>query len=170
MRRETCRSAGDRRSLPVTGALYESGVHSGGLVQAENLKYFPEKERSLWRVFDATPFECTLAVENASVEDVLFLLDYPSYFDLLEIPLPDGHAVILEALARDELICPCETGGWNITNLGAVLFAKKLDSFPRLKRKAGAPPGALRCGGEEHGGRFEVYRRGRGRRGNQALR
>ncbi len=102
----------------------------------KNLKEFPEKERALWRVFDATPFERTLAVENASVEDVLSLLDYPSYFDLLELPLPDGHAAILEALARDELICPCETGGWNITNLGAVLFAKKLDSFPRLKRKA----------------------------------
>jgi len=96
----------------------------------KSLKEFPEKERALWRVFDATPFERALAVENASVEEVLSFLDYPSYFDLLEIPLPDGHAVILEALARDELICPCETGGWNITNLGAVLFAKSSIHFP----------------------------------------
>ena len=102
----------------------------------KNLKDFPEKERALWRAFDATPFERTVALENVSAEDILSLLDYPSYFDLLELSLPDGHAVILEALARDELIRPCETGGWNITNLGAVLFAKKLDSFPRLKRKA----------------------------------
>ena len=27
-------------------------------------------------------------------------------------------------------------GGWNITNLGAILFARKLDEFPKLKRKA----------------------------------
>ncbi|MGI6253603.1 MAG: ATP-binding protein [Aminivibrio sp.] len=102
----------------------------------KNLKIFPEKERALWRVFDETPFERTVARENASAEEILQVLDYPSYFDLLEVPLPDGHAGILESLARDELICPCETGGWNITNLGAVLFAKKLDIFPRLKRKA----------------------------------
>lgn len=102
----------------------------------KNLKNFPEKERTLWRVFDETPFERAVARENASAEEILQLLDYPSYFDLLEIPLPDGHAGILESLARDELICPCETGGWNINNLGAVLFAKKLDMFPRLKRKA----------------------------------
>ncbi len=27
-------------------------------------------------------------------------------------------------------------GGWNITNLGAILFAKQLDDFKRLDRKA----------------------------------
>jgi predicted HTH transcriptional regulator len=102
----------------------------------KNLKDFPEKERALWRVFDAVPFERAIAAENASAEEVLRLLDYPAYFDLLEIPLPDGHTVILESLERDELIHSCETGGWNITNLGAILFAKKLDSFSRLKRKA----------------------------------
>ena len=27
-------------------------------------------------------------------------------------------------------------GGWKITNLGAVLFAKRLDDFPGVRRKA----------------------------------
>ena len=30
----------------------------------------------------------------------------------------------------------CEAGGWDITNLGALLFAKRLADFPTLKRKA----------------------------------
>lgn len=39
-------------------------------------------------------------------------------------------------MKMDNLIVPCPAGEWNISNLGAVLFAKKLDEFPRLKRKA----------------------------------
>ena len=55
---------------------------------------------------------------------------------LLSVPLPNGHAAILDALQRDRLIAPCEAGGFNITNLGAILFARNLGDFPRLKRKA----------------------------------
>jgi predicted HTH transcriptional regulator len=36
----------------------------------------------------------------------------------------------------DDLICPSEGGKWNITNLGAILFAKRLDDFRSLRRKA----------------------------------
>jgi len=102
----------------------------------KKLKDYPEKERALWRVFDKIPFERGIAAEHVSSEDVLKLLDYPAYFDLLELPLPDGRAAILDALAKDELIHACEAGEWNICNLGAILFAKRLDDFPPLKRKA----------------------------------
>ncbi|MCX6581108.1 MAG: putative DNA binding domain-containing protein [Candidatus Aminicenantes bacterium] len=102
----------------------------------KKLKDFQEKERELWRCLDRTPFEAQIALEHQSAEQVMKLLDYPDYFDLLELPLPDGHASILEALANDELITVCPAGGYNITNLGALLFARKLDDFPKLKRKA----------------------------------
>jgi len=100
------------------------------------LKDYPEKERALWRVFDRIPFERGIALEQVPGQTVFQLLDYPAYFDLLEIPLPDGRAAILEALRDDDLIQACDAGDWSITNLGALLFAKKLDAFPRLKRKA----------------------------------
>ena len=102
----------------------------------KSLKEHPEKERDLWRVFDQTPFERGIAVEHVNSEDIFRLLDCPAYFDLLELPLPDGRAAILDALKEDGLIAPCEAGGWNITNLGMILFAKKLDAFAGLKRKA----------------------------------
>ena len=69
-------------------------------------------------------------------ETVLGALDYPSYFELLELPLPDGHAAILDALRRDGLVTHGEAGGWDITHLGALLFARRLDEFPSLRRKA----------------------------------
>lgn len=102
----------------------------------KKLKDFPEKERALWRCLDQTPFEAQLALEHQSPEQVMKLLDYPAYFELLEIPLPDGHAPILEALITDKLLAHCPAGGYNITNLGALLFARKLADFPNLKRKA----------------------------------
>ena len=91
------------------------------------LKDFPEKARLLWRVFDQTPFENRIAVKRARDEEVLRLLDYPAYFDLLKHPLPENRDGILYALASDELIQPCDAGGWNVTNLGAILFAKRLE-------------------------------------------
>ncbi|MBX9704605.1 MAG: putative DNA binding domain-containing protein [Silvanigrellaceae bacterium] len=100
------------------------------------LKDFPEKERALWRLFDKMPFEDGVAAERLNGEDVVRLLDASSYFDLLKLPQPENRPGILQALASDNLIVECEAGGWNITNLGAILFAKRLNDFSALKRKA----------------------------------
>jgi ATP-dependent DNA helicase RecG len=101
----------------------------------KKLKEFPEKERELWRVFDQTPFEKEIAADNVSADDILNLLNYPSYFEKLSLPLPDGRQSILEALKMDGFINPSKAGKWDITNLGAILFAKNLSSFTHLKRK-----------------------------------
>ena len=100
------------------------------------LKDYPEKQRALWRRFDRTRFEDGVAAQRLSGEETLLRLDYPAYFHLLGAPLPDGHAAILEALRRERLVAPGEAGGFDVTNLGAILFARNLDDFPRLKRKA----------------------------------
>lgn len=100
------------------------------------LREAPERERELWRTLDHTPFEGLIAAEHLPADDVLRLIDYPAYFDLLEQPLPANADGILEALANDRLIHPCPAGGWDITNLGAILFAKRLADFAALGRKA----------------------------------
>ncbi len=102
----------------------------------KKLKDFPEKEGELWRILDKKPFESLIALEKVDGPKVLELLDHQSYFELLQQPLPDGHKAILQMLEADRMIESCSAGGFNITNLGAILFAKKLDSFPKLKRKA----------------------------------
>ena len=70
----------------------------------KKLREFPEKERELWRIFDRVPFEDTVAVVQRDDFEVLELLDYPAYFDLLNIPLPENRNGILSALAADNLI------------------------------------------------------------------
>ena len=102
----------------------------------KKLREFAEKERALWRVFDKTPFEKLAATENSTSDEVLQLLDYPAYFDLTQQPLPEGRDGILEALSADKLIQKMDGGHWQITNLGAILFARKLQSFQHLGRKA----------------------------------
>ena len=102
----------------------------------KKLKEFPEKERALWRLFDKALFEDGIAVDHVRDDEVLRLLDYPAYFELLNLPLPENKKAILHGLAGDNLIRVCEAGGWSVTNLGAILFAKRLDDFASLKRKA----------------------------------
>lgn len=102
----------------------------------KNIKDHPEKARALWRIFDRASFEDGIAAGQVSDVDVLGKLHYPEYFNLLALPLPDGRAAILDALRADRLITPCDAGGWNVTNLGAILFAKNLRDFPRIWRKA----------------------------------
>jgi ATP-dependent DNA helicase RecG len=102
----------------------------------KKLKDHPEKERALWRCFDHMSFEAAYAVEDLDDDEVLRLLDYSSYFTLLSRPLPADKQALLAALVADGVATKAPGGRWAITNLGATLFAKTLEEFPRLRRKA----------------------------------
>lgn len=102
----------------------------------KKLKDFPDTERELWAIFSKKPFEAMIAMDNVSGDFVLRELDYSSYFELLSQDLPSDKAKILEALVDDKMIAKSETGNYNITNLGAILFAKRLSDFSSLARKA----------------------------------
>ena len=102
----------------------------------KKLKDLPEKERELWRAFDRAPFEQGLVLESVEDERVTSCLDHDAYFTLTGQRVPDSRSGIVEALAKDALVVPSPAGRWSVTNLGALLFAKKLDDFPTLRRKA----------------------------------
>jgi len=76
------------------------------------------------------------AKERASPDDIVGLLDTQTYFDLLKLTYPTTRDGVLERLAGEGLIRSVG-GDWIITNLAAILLAKKLDVFsPALARKA----------------------------------
>ena len=66
----------------------------------KKLKDFQEKARELWRILDITPFEMLSAAERLSADEVVELLDYPAYFDLLARPLPSGRDGVLHEIGR----------------------------------------------------------------------
>ena len=102
----------------------------------KKLKDHAAIEKKLWRIFDTTPFEEQIALAHVDAPTVLARLDYPSYFELLQQPLPEGRAGIITSLIDDRLIVPDATGHYDITNLGAILFARNLGDFRSLSRKA----------------------------------
>lgn len=67
---------------------------------------------------------------------MLKLLDFDRCFRLLQIPLPTDQQGILGKLADETLIVPKPGSRFDVTNLGAILFATDLNQFERLGRKA----------------------------------
>jgi len=93
-------------------------------------------ERRLWRALDRHSFEEDLVLDQLSVEDLVALLDYPAYFNLSRIPLPENRSQIIEAMQAAGLVTYNPSSGWAITNLGGLLFGRDINRFPSLSRKA----------------------------------
>ena len=103
----------------------------------QRLRNFPEREQALLRIFDRPLFERAIAADRRTGEDVLGLLDHAAYFERLGLETPESTEGILNALAGDSLILKGDDAHtWGITNLGAVLFARRLADFPSLQAKA----------------------------------
>jgi len=112
----------------------EEFIRVGGLTK--KLKDYPAKEAELWASFAKKPFETGVAKADVSGDDVLSLIDVAGCFEMLGIPLPSGREGFLNRLTDEKLIDPKPGGRFDITNLGAILFAKNLNPFDRLGRKA----------------------------------
>lgn len=102
----------------------------------KNLKDHPEKERALWDLFRQTPFELDVALPDVEGTRMLELLDYPAYFSMTHQPLPESRSGIIEKFQAERFVLARANGRFDITNLGALLFARELAEFPRLGRKA----------------------------------
>lgn len=98
---------------------------------------YPERHRALIDSLRPYTWEHGNALQYATGDDVLELLDYAQYFRLTRQPPPDNRAGIFDRLVGDNLIEKDVGQRWNITNLGAALFATDLDRFDAsLSRKA----------------------------------
>lgn len=97
----------------------------------------PERLKALWAKLQPYAWETGIAAQFLSGDEVLARLDYAAYFDLTGQPLPDNRKGIFDKLVADHLVQPDVAGHWNITHLGAILFARRLADFsPSIARKA----------------------------------
>lgn len=79
--------------------------------------------------------ERSYAADKLDVSDVTRLLDIQSYFQLIGVAMPNNRDAIIERLVKDGLV-KHPNKKYQITNLGALLFAKDLQEFNDLYRRA----------------------------------
>lgn len=101
----------------------------------KKLRDFPEKARSLWLRCSQVAFESEIVAEGLTAEDVLRLLDYPSFYELSKVAPTTGATAIIDRLEQEKLVVRQGGDRVGITNLGALLFAKRASDFPTLARK-----------------------------------
>lgn len=76
-------------------------------------------------------FEMQVALGELTSDEVLKLLNYRSLYQILDKNVPSSTDSIINRL-NDFHLCENENGKWNITNMGAILFANKLNDFPNM--------------------------------------
>jgi predicted HTH transcriptional regulator len=116
---------------PVT-FLHQAYIRIGSITR--KLIDFEEKERKIWHN-STYHLENDIAKSNLSSSDVIRLLSTETYFELMKIPYPSNQAGAVEKFLSEQLIV-MENSNYAITKLGAILFAKNLNDFDDLSRKA----------------------------------
>ena len=101
----------------------------------KKLKDYPEKERQLWRAFDTTPFELRIVANNITNDEITMLLDYPKYYDKLNLPIPKHQDQVFIDFQNEKFIIANDAGNWDITMMGALLIGKELKKFEGMLKK-----------------------------------
>ena len=105
--------------------------------ELKELSSVPDVEKEIWaNLEDHVPFESQIAKSNVSAEEILKLLDCELLFKLLTIPYRNNPTEIISKLIELRFVTEKNTGKYSITNLGALLLAKRLKYFETVEYKA----------------------------------
>ena len=97
---------------------------------------YPALQSRLWNRLHNIDFETQSALQNLDLQAALQLLEYNSYFDLTGTPLPVSADGIVHYMLQEGILIKQDNGQFAISNLGAILFAKRLSDFQKVSRKA----------------------------------
>ena len=109
-------------------------IRSGSYTK--KLNEYPELTAQLWDKLRNSRFEDVIPLKDLRYADILRVIDSGAYFSMLKIPYPTDENEVMHYLIEDGVAVKLDNGLYGITNLGAILFAKDLNFFPRLGRKA----------------------------------
>lgn len=119
--------------LPVTFKK-ESYIRVGSYTKM--LKDFPMMESQLWGRLHNANFEKSPARIDLSKSDIFQLLDITCYFDLQNMIIPESQDGIMHYLIQDDIVLKQDNGLFSISNLGALLFAKRITDFDTVAHKS----------------------------------
>lgn len=97
---------------------------------------FPEHERALWLATGRRRFENAIAATNQAPTQIFELLDVNPMYELTGEPRPRGETEVLRKLSERGFIVDNLEGKFDITNLGAILFARAITDFPSIAGKS----------------------------------
>lgn len=107
--------------------IYASYYRSGG----QTLKMSSKQVQALIAKSRGVSFEEGSALDHLTQDQVLGLLNYQVLYSLLDKNIPKATDSIV-SLLKEMGYCLEQNGTWTITNLGAILFARSLQTFPSL--------------------------------------
>lgn len=93
------------------------------------------KEAELWRRLQREGHELRIAQEGLDARSVAETLDLDAYYGLLGLRKPRDTSDLLRSLVEQSLLKPQDNGRYAVTNLGALLVAKRLSDFPGLRKR-----------------------------------
>ena len=102
----------------------------------KRLSEFPTMQSQLWHKLENSKFEERFTKQDLSLVEALQMLDCAIYFDIKGLPQPSSMEGVAHYLLEEEIIVKQDNGLFAITNMGAILFAKRIQDFSRISRKA----------------------------------
>lgn len=83
---------------------------------------------------DTPCFEMQVAKGGLSGDDVLNLIDYKQVYEQIDRRVPKDEGIILDLL-KEYGFATEASGKWAVTNMGALLFAKRLADFEAIRMR-----------------------------------
>lgn len=107
--------------------LFEAYTRSAG----QTVKMSRSQVKSLIAESQGWALEKRIAKSDVSAEELLHLLNYKKLYELQERNIPSNPNIIAQHL-EDYGFCVNKGNGWDITNMGAILFANDITQFSGL--------------------------------------
>lgn len=107
--------------------IYEAFHRSAG----QTTKMTKLQVKSMIADSQGLPFEIRIAKKGLGVDELLEMLNYKKFYELIKKPIPQDDTLIAERLAEYGF-CQKDADKWSITNMGAILFASDIRKFDDL--------------------------------------
>ena len=100
----------------------------------QTIRMSPLQIRNIIATSQGLNFEERIAKGGIGKNEVLSLLNYRKFFELIDKDLPSSLDSILVRL-KEYGLCTNSDNLWNITNAGAILFANNMNDFSELTKR-----------------------------------
>lgn len=102
----------------------------------KKLSDYPALQTRLWRRLQTGRFELQTSLGDIELSKALAMIDYGSYFTLTSMTQPSSSEEIAKYLVGDRILVHQMNGLYSVTNMGALLYARRLSEFSSVSRKA----------------------------------